>query len=242
VATYVLVHGGGHGGWCYQPVARLLRAKGHEVYAPSLTGLGEREHLFRCGVDLDCHIEDIVKLLHFEDLHRVILVGHSYGGMVITGAADRAIDRVGHLVYLDAATPADGQSLVDMAGPYMAAARADSRIVDGVELCLYPSDETIQFYGVIDPEQIAWMKARLTPHPWRCFEQPIRLTNEDALGRIPQTHISTTFFLDSRDVDHLRQVSNGRVWDLDTGHDMMLTEPKWVAEKLLSVASLPATA
>jgi pimeloyl-ACP methyl ester carboxylesterase len=136
-------------------------------------------------VDLDCHIEDIVKLLHFEDLRRVILVGHSYGGMVITGAADRATDRVGHLVYLDAATPADGQSLVDMAGPYMAAARADSRIVDGVELCLYPSDETIQFYGVIDPEQIAWMKARLTPHPWRCFEQPIGLTNEDALGRIP---------------------------------------------------------
>jgi len=86
-ATYVLVHGGGHGGWCYQPVARLLRAKGHQVYAPSLTGLGEREHLFRAGVDLDCHITDIVKLLHFEDLRDVILVGHSYGGMVITGAA-----------------------------------------------------------------------------------------------------------------------------------------------------------
>jgi pimeloyl-ACP methyl ester carboxylesterase len=118
VAIYVLVHGGGHGGWCYQPVARLLRAKGHDVYAPSLTGLGEREHLFRCGVDLDCHIEDIVKLMHFEDLRGVILVGHSYGGMVITGAADRGTDRVGHLVYLDAATPDDGQSLYDMAGPY----------------------------------------------------------------------------------------------------------------------------
>jgi hypothetical protein len=158
--------------------------------------------------------------------------------MVITGAADRATDRVGHLVYLDAATPADGQSLVDMAGPYMAAARADAASLTAWNSASTPSDETIQFYGVIDPEQIAWMKARLTPHPWRCFEQPIRLTNEDALGRIPQTHISTTFFLDSRDVDHLRQVSNGRVWDLDTGHDMMLTEPEWVAEKLLSVASL----
>jgi pimeloyl-ACP methyl ester carboxylesterase len=84
------------------PSHALLRAEGHDVYAPSLTGLGEREHLFRCGVDLDCHIKYIVKLLHFEDLHRVILVGHSYGGMVITGAADRANDRVGHLVYLDA--------------------------------------------------------------------------------------------------------------------------------------------
>ena len=85
MATYVLVHGGGHGGWCYQPVARILRSHGHEVYAPSLTGLGERAHLFRCGVDLDCHITDIVNLLHFEDLRDVILVGHSYGGMVITG-------------------------------------------------------------------------------------------------------------------------------------------------------------
>jgi pimeloyl-ACP methyl ester carboxylesterase len=109
MATYVLVHGGGHGGWCYQAVARLLRSEGHEVYAPSLTGLGERAHLFRSDVDLDCHISDIVNLLRSEDLHDVILVGHSYGGMVITGAADRAADRVGHLVYLDAATPANGQ-------------------------------------------------------------------------------------------------------------------------------------
>jgi pimeloyl-ACP methyl ester carboxylesterase len=138
MATYVLVHGGGHGGWCYQAVARLLRSEGHEVYAPSLTGLGERAHLFRCDVDLDCHIADIVNLLHSEDLHDVVLVGHSYGGMVITGAGDRAADRVGHLVYLDAATPANGQSLVDVAPEMMAAARADSRIVDGVEMCLYP--------------------------------------------------------------------------------------------------------
>ena len=85
------------------------------MYAPSLTGLAEREHLFRCGVDLDCHVDDIVKLLHFEDLRSVILVDHNYGGVVITGAADGAADRVGHLVYLDAATPVDGQSLYDMA-------------------------------------------------------------------------------------------------------------------------------
>jgi pimeloyl-ACP methyl ester carboxylesterase len=197
VATYVLVHGGAHGGWCYQPVARLLRAHGHEVYAPSLTGLGEREHLFRCGVDLDCHITDIVKLLHFENLHNVILVGHSYGGMVITGVADRATDRIGHLVYLDAVNPTNGRSLVDLAGPFMALARADSRIVDGVELCLYPSDEILAIYGVYDPEKVAWMKERLTPHPWMCFEQPLRLSNEDAVCNIPQTHICSTLFLNA---------------------------------------------
>ena len=85
MTTFVLVHGGGHGGWCYQTVARLLQAEGHVVYAPSLTGLGERSHLRRPGIDLDTHITDVIALLHYEDLHDVVLVGHSYGGMVITG-------------------------------------------------------------------------------------------------------------------------------------------------------------
>jgi pimeloyl-ACP methyl ester carboxylesterase len=238
-ATYVLVHGGGHGGWCYQSVARLLRAHGHEVYAPSLTGLGERAHLFASDVDLDCHITDIVNLLHFEDLRDVILVGHSYGGMVITGAADRTPERVGHLVYLDAATPENGQTLVDQAPEMMAAARAQSRIVDGVEMCLYPTDDAVRYYGVRDPGQFEWMKARLTPHPWKCFEQPLRLTNEAALAQIPQSHLCTTFYIRWRDVDGLRQRSNGRLWDLDTGHDMMITEPGWVADKLMLVPNLP---
>jgi pimeloyl-ACP methyl ester carboxylesterase len=238
MATYVLVHGGGHGGWCYQAVARLLRSEGHEVYAPSLTGLGERAHLFRSDVDLDCHITDIVNLLRSEDLHDVILVGHSYGGMVITGAADRAADRVGHLVYLDAATPANGQSLVDVAPEMMAAARADSRIVDGVEMCLYPNDDTLRHYGVRDAEQLEWMKARLTPHPWKCFDQPLRLTDEAALTRIPQSHLCTTLFMRFRDVAGLRQKANGRLWHLDTGHDMMITEPGWVADKLKLLTSV----
>jgi pimeloyl-ACP methyl ester carboxylesterase len=89
MATYVLVHGGAHGGWCYGPVARRLRAAGHEVHAPTLTGLGERSHLLRPGIDLDTHIEDVVRVLHYEDVRDAILVGHSYGGMVITGVADR---------------------------------------------------------------------------------------------------------------------------------------------------------
>jgi pimeloyl-ACP methyl ester carboxylesterase len=232
VAVIVLVHGG----WCFQPLARLLRHNGHDVYAPTLTGLGERAHLFRAGVDLDCHIRDITALLHYEDLRDVVLVGHSYGGMVITGAADRACDRVGHLVYLDAKAPEDGQSLVDVAGPFMAAARSDSRIVDGVEMCLFPSDETLPFYGVLDPQTLEWMRARLTPHPWRCFEQHLRLTNPAALQMIPQSHISTTAFMSLRNVDRLRKISDGRVWDIDTGHDLMITEPEKVAELLDGVA------
>jgi pimeloyl-ACP methyl ester carboxylesterase len=238
MAIIVLVHGGGHGGWCFQPLARLLRAEGHDVYTPTLTGLGERAHLFRAGVDLDCHVTDIVALLHYEDLWNVVLVGHSYGGMVITGAADRAPDRVSHLVYLDAKAPRDGQSLVDVAGAFMALARSDSRIVDGVEMCLFPSDETIPHYGVIDQRTLDWMGPRLTPHPWRCFEQPLRLTNEAALQSIPQSHIRTTMFLSLHDADDLRTKSDGRLWDIDTGHDLMLTEPEKVAELLDGVAQL----
>ena len=117
MATYVLVHGGGHGGWCYQRVARLLRAAGHEVYTPTLTGLGERSHLLPGRSTSISTSTDVAAVLHYEDLRDVILVGHSYGGMVITGVADRAADRIGRLVYLDAANPVNGQSLVDVAGP-----------------------------------------------------------------------------------------------------------------------------
>jgi pimeloyl-ACP methyl ester carboxylesterase len=236
--TYVLVHGGGHGGWCYQPVARILRSKGQEVYTPTLTGLGDREHLLSPAVDLDMHITDVVKLLHFEDLRDVILVGHSYGGMVITGVADRATDRVGHLVFLDAATPKNGQALVDVAGRLMYAARSKGRVVDGIELLLYPGTDPMSFYGVTDPEQIEWMKPKLTPHPWKCFEQPLALHNEAAMRQIPQTHIVCTSTLATRDVPALKAASEGRVWDVDTGHDLMISEPEATAELLLRVASL----
>src|SRR3954468_17985304 len=123
MATYVLVHGGGHGGWCYQKVAALLRGAGHDVYTPTLTGLGERSHLVSPDVDLDMHIADVVAVLHYDDLRDVILVGHSYGGMVITGVADRAADRIGRLVFLDAANPRNGESLLDVTGPSLAVAR-----------------------------------------------------------------------------------------------------------------------
>lgn len=236
MATFVLVHGGGHGGWCYQGVARILRAQGQEVYTPTMTGLGEREHLLSPAVDLDMHITDIVKVLQFEDLRDVILVGHSYGGMVITGVADRAADRVGHIVFLDAANPENGQSLVDLAGPLMEASRVSGRIVDGIELVLYPGTDPMNYFGLTDPQQIEWIKPKLTPHPWKCFEQKLILNNEAVMRKIPQTHIVCSFTLPFRDVDALKNTSEGRVWDVDTGHDLMISEPQAVAELLLRLA------
>ncbi len=143
--TYVLVHGGGHGGWCYDKVTRRLQALGHRVYAPSLPGLGEHAHVVSPAIDLDAHIDDVVNLLFYEDLHDVIIVGHSYGGMVITGVADRAADRVGKVVYLDAANPVNGQSLVDVAGPHMLMAREMGEVRDGIELVLLPGDGAAGF-------------------------------------------------------------------------------------------------
>ncbi|SEH00813.1 Pimeloyl-ACP methyl ester carboxylesterase [Nonomuraea solani] len=236
MATYVLVHGGAHGGWCYQHVARILRAAGHEVHTPTMTGVGERAHLLRPDIDLDFHINDIITMLEYEDLREVILVGHSYGGMVITGVADRATDRIGHLVYLDAATPVNGQALADVSPAQMRAARAAGRVVDGVELVLWPGTEPIPHYGVTDPGDIAWLTARLTPHPYKCFEQPLRLTNEAALWDLPQTHIVCTNTLPHRDPARMtKAAAAGRVWDIDTGHDLMITEPKAVADLLIRV-------
>jgi pimeloyl-ACP methyl ester carboxylesterase len=234
--TYVLVHGGGHGGWCYQPVARRLRAQGHEVYAPSLTGLGDREHLLSAAIDLDTHITDIVKLLQFEDLRDVILVGHSYGGMVITGVADRAADRLANLVYLDAAYPQNGQSLVDHAGQHMLAARKGARIVNGIELVLFPGEDPLNFFGVRDPGQIAWMKSKLTPHPWKCFEQKLVLKNEAALRRIPQSFIVCSSHMDDQSRAALKGLGGGRYWEVDTGHDLMITEPQFATDALLTLA------
>lgn len=190
MATFVLVHGGGHGGWCYQRVARLLRRAGHEVAAPTLTGLGERSHI------------------------------------------------LGKLVYLDAANPANGQSLVDVAGPVIEMTRPAGKVVDGVELVLLPSPDAGAFYGVTDPEDLAWMADRLTPHPWRCFEQKLELDDEAAYAAIPQYHIVCTSTLATRDERLMERArAAGRLWDIDTGHDLMITEPEKVTEALLAVAA-----
>ena len=242
MSTYVLVHGGGHGGWCWQRITPILREAGHHVHTPTLTGLGERSHLLRPGIDIETHVADVVAVLRFEDLTDVILVGHSYGGMVITGVADRVPDRIGELVYLDAAHPADGESLVDVAPQSMAFARGDSRVVDGVELVLWPLPEMGRVYGVTDPVDLTWMQDKLTPHPWACFEKPLRLTDEAAVTKIPRTNINCTASLRTSEPEALeRQLAADRVWEIDTGHDLMITEPDVVSEMLLRLGDGPGS-
>lgn len=236
MATFVLVHGGGHGGWCYQRLARLLRGAGHEVYCPTLTGLGERSHLLRPSIDLDTHIEDVVQLLHYEDLTGVYLAGHSYGGMVITGVADRALERIGHLVFLDAAHPRNGEALTTSARRLMDEAHRQARIVDGVELVLFPDSDSVRHYGITDPADFEWVRPRLTPHPWACFTQPLRLRREDAVRRLRRTSINCSATLRMRPAEfNRRALEADHVFEIDTGHDLMLTEPRAVADLLLEV-------
>jgi pimeloyl-ACP methyl ester carboxylesterase len=238
MATYVLVPGGGHGGWCYQHVARLLRAQGHEVYTPTLSGVGDRAHTVSPKVDLDVHIQDVVALLRFEDLRDVILIGHSYGGMVVTGVVDREPDRVGRLVYLDAADPSDGQSLADRAPELMAYAHSGMQVVDGVELVLFPDDTLLRVLGVTDPDLKAWVTERLTPHPWACFTQPLRLQDPARRDAVAQYHILCSSTVATRDPAMIERArAAGRLWTVDTGHDLMLTEPRAVADALLEVAA-----
>jgi pimeloyl-ACP methyl ester carboxylesterase len=145
--TFVLVHGAWHGGWCWRKVVPLLASAGHRVLAPTLTGLGERSHLVTPEVDLDTHIQDINAVFHYEDVRDAVLVGHSYGGMVVAGAAPSLIHRLGSVVYLDAFLPEDGKALQD----YVALRAPD----DAWRL---PAPGTPPRFGVKDAADVAWME------------------------------------------------------------------------------------
>ena len=236
MAKFVLIHGGGHGGWCYKYVTERLRAAGHEVHAPSLPGMAEHTHQLHAGIDLDAHIDDVVNLLFFEDLRHVILVGHSYGGMVITGAADRAADRVAHRVYLDAAYPRDNESLHEHAFEMIDATRRDLYVENGVELVMKPMEHYASFFGIQDPQLARWANERFTPQPWATYAQKLKLRNESAMRAIPESHIICASTIPGRDMELLKSRANGRVWDIDAGHDLMITEPEKTAALLLRVA------
>ncbi|MCB2080086.1 MAG: alpha/beta hydrolase [Novosphingobium sp.] len=237
MATFVLVHGGGHGGWCYNKVSPLLRERGHLVYSPSLTGCGDRKHAVSADTNLDTHITDIVNLIEYDELTDVILVGHSYGGMVITGVADRASQSIRELVYLDAAHPEDGESLRMIAPHQIEPTYAGMQEVDGVELVMFPTPGMAAFFGITDPADAAWTDARLTPHAWKCFDQPLNLRNGAASRNVRRTNINCTQALqNSSDEARARQIDGDRNYEIDTGHDLMITEPRAVADMFLEIA------
>jgi len=184
VATFVLVHGAWHGGWCWRFVAPTLRHAGHDVYTASLTGLGDRAHLARPGIDLELHVQDVVALLEMEALREVLLLGHSYGGMVVTGVADRCAERIRRLVYLDAFVPENGKCALD----YIVRERSAAFRKEG-EQSGWITPPPLSLWGLTRPEHIALAKPRETRQRFHTFTQPIRLENEAALAQLSKTYI-----------------------------------------------------
>jgi hypothetical protein len=166
-----------------------------------------------------------------------MVLQENHARMVITGVADRAGSRIAHLVYLDAAHPKSGESLADITPEMMGLAHRDMRVVDGVELVLFPDSQVIPRLGVTAPADFAWMKSKITPHPWKCFTQKLWLGDAAAVRRIPRTNINCTASLAmSTDEKRKRQLDAEHLFEIDTGHDLMITEPRKVADMLLQVA------
>jgi pimeloyl-ACP methyl ester carboxylesterase len=226
MATFVLIHGAWHGGWCWRFVRPLMR--GHEVHAPSLTGLGERRHLARADIDLETHIEDVVSLIELEDLRDVVLVGHSYGGMVVTGAADRVSARIRRLVYLDAFVPEDGKCLLDYAVPERAA-----RMREEGEKTGSVSPPPLSLWGLTRPEHIDFVKPREVRHPYGTMRQKIRLRGNTR--SVPKTFIYCSSPATGSFDQFAAKFRHDPAWqffELPTGHDAMILMPERVAELL----------
>ncbi len=233
MATYLICHGAWSGGWSWKTVRALLAAAGHEIYAPSYTGLGERAHLASPMVGLETHIQDIVRLIAFEDLTDLILVAHSYGGMVATGVGDRLPERIRHLVYLDALVPADGQSVCDLVGPR--AATVDGWLIPHPDSGPNPESGA----GALQQGE-QWAASRHRHHPAACFTDRIRLSPAAATPPFRRSYIHCTV---KTGTDLFRPFADRLCTDPDwtfhemaTGHSPNMTDPETLAALLLALA------
>ncbi len=239
--TFVLVHPAWHGAWCWKKVTPLLRAQGHEVHTPTLTGLGERAHLARPEIGLAIHVEDVVSILKYEDLRDVVLVGHSSSGMVITGVAGRAPEHIAHLVYLDAFVPGHGQSLLDLLPPDRRQAFEDFARSEGKgwlvpRFAPLPWDHIVRkLWGVNDAADVQWMLARLVPTPLAHFKEPAQLVNL-ARETLVRTYIRCLKFPHvgfDRHAAMARGTAGWRYRELPAPHHPAITHPREVAALLL---------
>jgi pimeloyl-ACP methyl ester carboxylesterase len=232
VATFVLVHGAWSGGWCYFKVAERLRALGHLVFTPTLTGQGERSHLTGTAINLTMHIIDVVNVFHYERLNDVVLAGHSYGGMVITGVGDRMSERIRALVYLDAFLPEHGQSLFDINVPANTQMFIDNAgKIGGLGVPPPPA----AFFNV-NAKDAPRVDELATPFPIGCFTEKIKLSGkQNSIKKHVYVH-STVLPRESPFKPFYERVKNDPGWTTHTlacGHDAMLDMPDDVTRILL---------
>jgi pimeloyl-ACP methyl ester carboxylesterase len=226
---FLLVHGGMVGGWCWKKVRHCLEGKGHVVWTPTLTGLGERKHLSHPGVDLELHINDIVNMISYEDLSDIILVGHSYGGMVITGVADRVPQKINRLIYLDALIPQNGESMFDIVDPKIISYLTNAAQAEGDGWQVPPPPP--QSYNFDDPEDTKWVTSKSTPHPLKSFEQ--RLSLQNSPKAFPKHYIKC---LRDHSLDSMLERAKNMGFTcslIDSGHFPMITEPEKLCTLLI---------
>jgi pimeloyl-ACP methyl ester carboxylesterase len=229
---FVLVHGAWHGGWCWRRVARLLREAGHDVFTPTLTGFGERAHLLGAGIGPETLVQDVVGVLQHEELTDVVLVGHSFGALVALAVAERDPDRVRRIVLLDGLVVEPGEPAFAGLPPGSAAARTAAAEASGGLAVPPPGGGA---FGLAEPEDIAWVDRRLTPHPLRTYAEPFPLRAPLGAGR-PVTYVCCTDPAYPA-VHSAHAIARREGWDfreLATGHDAMIDAPVATAELLMS--------
>jgi len=243
--SFVLVHPAWHGGWLWRKVSPLLQEQGHLVFTPTLTGLGERNHLASPDIGLDVHVNDIVNVLQYEGLRDVVLVGHSSSGVVITGVADRAPGRIGQVVYLDAFVPEDGQSVFDLVAPERRQAMEDLVKTEGMGWLLprfapAPWDTIVRdMWGVTATEDARWIIDRLGPTPVGHFRDPVRRTNP-AAETLRRVYVRCRQFPNARFDQHAEMAKRTALWtsrELAAHHHPAVTMPRQLAALLLDLAS-----
>ncbi len=227
--TFVLVHGAWGGGWVWRRVADLLEKRGHKVFAPTMTGVGERSHLLDAKVNLATHVADIVNLIRWEGLDNLVLVGHSYAGMVITGVVEQVQKAVASIVFLDAVVPNDGQAMADIAlGPAIRAALARD------EIALKPLSAA--FFKVNDRDR-AWVDSLCTPHPISTLTD--QMVETGARERVPKrTYVRAVGFSNAAfDVAYAqyRSASGWRAYEMPCGHYVMVDLPEQLTDILITL-------
>jgi pimeloyl-ACP methyl ester carboxylesterase len=231
---FVLVHGGRHGGWCWARVATLLREAGHDVYTPTLTGLGERAHLLRPDIGLETHIQDLVAVFEFEEITDVVLVGHSYGGCVVAGAMEQIADRVRSLVFIEALVPQSGESMFDIVDPEIKRGLRRLAERDGEGWYLPASDAS--FYGISEPADVAWVNGKLTAQPLKTYTDPIGVAEHvwahpGMFIECSPSQLTPDMLQRMRARAKVQPRFTYRI--IECAHDMMVTEPELLTALLL---------
>ena len=231
--TFVLVHGAWHGGWCWRRVSDLLERQGHKVFTPTLTGLGERSHLLRAGINVSTHVTDVVNVLKWEGLSDVVLCGHSYGGMVVSGVAEQIGSAIGSIVFLDAFVPENGDSMADLTS---GAVRDNLKIAAERGDLGVPARSAAAF--LVNEKDQAWVDAMCVPQPIGTMTEKMTLTGaRERIGKkayirasaYPNPGFDTAYA-------RVKADTSWRTYEVPCGHDVMVDMPERLAEILVEVA------